>query len=209
MTEAAAVIERPVKPKPTAASAVLIYDTETTGLPIWKEPSDDPAQPHIVEIACELWVGGELADEFHAIVNPGVPIPPEVSELHGITDEVAAEKGILPSEALTRFMALADRAEFIVGHNVSFDVRMMRITAARVLGEKWDNPLPTFCTMRSSTNVCQILSPNPRHPKDWKWPQLKECVSHFFGEEMPDAHSAKADCEAARRVFFHLMNREA
>ncbi len=209
MTDVANLLDREVSARPTANSAVLIFDTETTGIPLFKDPSDDPRQPHIVEIACELWIGGELVDGMHNIVNPGVPIPDEVAEIHGITTEIAIERGIAKADMVQAFMPLVERAEFIVGHNVSFDVRMMRIDATRVTGEKWDKPVPTFCTMRSSTNLCQILSASPRHAKHWKWPTLGEAVQHFFGEELPDAHSAKADCEASRRVFFHLMSLEA
>ena len=52
----------------------LLFDTETTGLPIWKEPSDSPDQPHIVDIACDLWdtETKERIDTFDAIINPGV-----------------------------------------------------------------------------------------------------------------------------------------
>jgi DNA polymerase III epsilon subunit-like protein len=205
---ATAFADRPVKPKPNADSAILFFDTETTGIPLWNDPSDDPRQPYVVEIACELWAGGAQIDAFHEIVNPGVPIPEEVVALHGITTEIAAEKGILPDDMLRTFFSLVGRAEFIVGHNVSFDVRMMRIQAARVTGEKWDRPIPTYCTMRSATNRCRILKENPRTHNDWKWPSLSEAVRHFFDEDHGDAHSALADCTAARRVFFHLMSLE-
>ena len=30
---------------------LLMFDTETTGLPLWKDPSDHPDQPHLVQLA--------------------------------------------------------------------------------------------------------------------------------------------------------------
>lgn len=183
----------------------LVFDSETTGLPLWNDPSDDPRQPHIVDLACSLFdpYGVEI-DSFDTIVNPGIEIPEDVARIHGITTEIARAKGISPAAALHGFLDLASRAGLIVGHNVSFDIRMIRILAARVTGEKWDNPLPTFCTMRRTTNMVRILKANPRTSNDWKWPNLSEAVRHFFGEDHSNAHRARADCDAAARIYFHL-----
>lgn len=190
----------------------LIFDTETTGLPLWKEPSDHPDQPHVVDLSWELWytADGETVflDRLDCLINPGVPIPAEVTALHGITDEMVQADGWPPADAVSSFLGLVGRADLIVGHNVSFDVRMMRIAVARARGEKWDNPLPTFCTMRKSTNHCRILGEKARHPQDWKWPKLGEAVAHFFGEDFVGAHRAQPDCEVSRRIFFHLKNME-
>lgn len=189
---------------------VLVFDTETTGLPIWREPSDHPGQPYIVDIACDLWAGpGELIEQYDAIINPGVEIPAELAEIHGITTERAIAEGIPMADALDRFFDLVARADLIVGHNVSFDIRMARIEAARHRGEKWDNPLPTFDTMRKSTNHCQILSAKPRHEKDWKWPNLGEAIRHFFNEDLENAHRARPDVDATARIYFHLTAKEA
>lgn len=184
---------------------ILVFDTETSGLPYWDQPSDDPRQPYIVDIAASLFdsTGLEI-DRFDAIVKPGVPIPDELARLHGITTEMAMEQGIEMAEAHAQFMALVGNAGLIVGHNVSFDIRLARIQAARVTGEKWDNPLPTFCTMRRSTNICRIVGPRARHPEDWKWPTLIEATRHFFNEDHAGAHRARPDCDAAARIYFHL-----
>ena len=185
----------------------LVFDTETTGLPLWREPSDNPGQPHIVDLSAELWDGDVLIENLDCVINPGVPIPPEMTAIHGITDEMAAQ-GMSKSDAVSAFMKMVAKADVIVGHNVSFDIRMMRIEAARVLGEKWEPVQPTFCTMRKSTNHCKIISERARHPEDWKWPKLGEAMKHFFDEDFADAHRAKPDCEAARRIYFHLMSME-
>lgn len=187
----------------------LIFDTETTGIPLWSDPSDDPRQRHVVDIACSLFsaTGVEVA-RFDTIINPGIEIPEEVARIHGITTEIARAQGCTPEQALRPFLELVNEAQLIVGHNVSFDVRMMRIMAARVLGEKWENPHQTFCTMRRSTNICRILKQQPRFDCDWKWPTLAEAIRHFFNEEHSGAHRARADCDASARIFFHLKEQE-
>lgn len=187
---------------------VLVLDTETTGLPLWREPSDHPGQPHIVDLGCELYDGEDLIDSLDIIVNPGVPIPDEVAQIHGITTEIAQRDGVSKAEAIRRFFDLAAQADMLVGHNVSFDIRMIRIDTARVTGAKWENPLPTFCTMLKSVNHCRILSDRPKHQHDWKWPRLNEAYRHFFGEELVDAHRALPDCQASRRIYFHLRSIE-
>lgn len=184
---------------------ILVFDTETTGLPIWKEPSDDPAQPYIVDMACSLFdaTGLEL-ERFDALVKPGCPIPDELVLLHGISTEMAMDEGIEIAEANASFMALVTQADMIVGHNVSFDIRMARIQAARATQAKWDNPLPTFCTMRRTTNLVRALGPKARHPQDWKRPTLIEATRHFFNEDHAGAHRARPDCNASARIYFHL-----
>lgn len=183
----------------------LVFDTETTGIPLFNEPSDDPRQPYIVDIAASLFdATGLETKRFDAIVKPLVAIPEELARLHGITTEMAMEQGIEMRDAHEGFMALVADADIIVGHNVSFDIRLARIQAARATGEKWDNPRPTFCTMRRTTNICKILKANPRCHNDWKWPNLTEAVRHFFAEDHSNAHRARADCDAAARIYFHL-----
>lgn len=188
---------------------VLVFDTETTGLPLWKDPSDHPDQPYVVDIAADLFgPDRELIASLDAIIDNGIVIPDDMAAIHGITTEIAKADGIAPDQAINAFLDLVRRADLIVGHNVSFDVRMMRIMVAKVHGEKWDNPLPTFCTMRKSTNICQIVGPKARHPQDWKWPTLTEAMRYFFNEEHGDAHRARPDCDASRRVFFALKDME-
>lgn len=183
----------------------LVFDTETTGLPLWKEPSDHPDQPHIVDIACTLFdrTGLEV-DSFDALINPGVSIPEDVSAIHGITTEMVEAEGIDPATAFRFFDGLIRRADVVVGHNVSFDLRMVRILGARVTGEKWESPVADFCTMRRTTGICKIPKANARFDTDWKWPTLSEATQFFFNEDHSNAHRARPDCDAAARIFFHL-----
>lgn len=59
---------------------ILVYDTETTGLPDWQQPSEAPQQPHIVELAALLYDTDtcELVDSMHTLVRPdGWTLVPE------------------------------------------------------------------------------------------------------------------------------------
>lgn len=41
---------------------IIVMDTETSGLPIYNEPSEGASQPHIVELAALLYEGADLID---------------------------------------------------------------------------------------------------------------------------------------------------
>ena len=79
-------------------SLIYTFDTETTGLPQFKLPSDDPSQPHLVDVAALLYdEDATLIDSFEAIIRPdGWVIPDEVAAIHGITTEMAMDLGIPP-----------------------------------------------------------------------------------------------------------------
>ncbi|HEY8351659.1 MAG TPA: hypothetical protein VIK87_03855, partial [Sphingomonadales bacterium] len=61
---------------------ILFYDTETTGLPLFSEPSSDPRQPHIVQAAAVLVDAGtrKAISSINLISRPdGWEIPEEVA----------------------------------------------------------------------------------------------------------------------------------
>ena len=115
------------------SSLICVFDTETTGFPNFKAPSDHPDQPHIVDICALLYTPeGDLVDSFEAMVRPdGWSIPNEVSVIHGITNEMALEHGIPEAVAIEGFLNIWNQAGLRVAHNVSFDDRIMRIGLKR------------------------------------------------------------------------------
>lgn len=191
---------------------ILGYDTETTNLPLWNDPSDDPRQPHVIQLAMILYeMDGTEVDRFCSIVQPGpgAVMGTEAFEAHGISLERAMAEGICPKEATRKFLDWAGRAKLRVGHNESFDRRIMRIAAARHLGFKWDAEAPAFCTLYKSKFIVN-LPPTPKMIAAGmpgpKAPKLSECVEHFFNEPLEGAHDALVDVEASMRVFWHLVN---
>ena len=87
----------------------LFYDTETTGLPDFKAPSEADHQPHIVQLAALLvdLDTRQTIQSMDVIVRPdGWTIPDEVAAVHGISTEHAAEVGIPERTAVQMFMEL-------------------------------------------------------------------------------------------------------
>ncbi|PKQ29810.1 MAG: DNA polymerase III subunit epsilon [Actinobacteria bacterium HGW-Actinobacteria-10] len=90
---------------------VVFVDIETTGF--------DPDRDAIIEIAALRAKGPEMLDRFHTMVDPGRPVPLEITKLTGIDDAMlAGAPG--PEAAATDFARFAGGAD-IIAHNVSFD----------------------------------------------------------------------------------------
>ncbi len=192
---------------------LLFWDTETTGLPAWRDPSDAPHQPHVVQAAGLLvdHDGNEL-EEWQAIIQPGpgAVMSKEAFAAHGISLERAQAEGIPLKDAWQKFTAMIGNANGIVGHNISFDIRIMRIAGARVLGDKWDCPVPSRCTMRMATPIINLPPTEKMLAAGFTKPKpanLSECVRYFFDEDHSGAHDALADVRASKRVYFAIKER--
>lgn len=195
---------------------ILFFDTETTGLFSDRIPIDHQDQPYIVQLAAQLCRDdGRPVAGFSFIVDPGigkVSIPPRASDVHGITDEIAVQYGVSSEYALSAFTHLYQRADVVCAHNIKFDRGVMEVAIARHYGTVKRLTKPLYCTMEASTPIIN-LPPTDRmkaagflKPKP---PKLAECIKHFFGEELEDAHDAMVDLAACRRVYLHLKSLEA
>src|SRR5215469_17115641 len=113
---------------------LLVLDTETTGLVQSSFPDDHPAQPHLVQLGLVLidedsWTEHACVD---LIIRPdGWKIPEFVSKIHGITQEIALTTGVPILTALSVYTNLRAVVDAIVGHNISFDLSVMRTEIAR------------------------------------------------------------------------------
>lgn len=196
---------------------ILFYDTETTGLPDWKKPSDDPCQPHLVQLAA-LLIDPDTRTERAAIDLLVAPddwtIPEEISKIHGISTETARQSGVSERVVTDLFLDLQERANLEVAHNVSFDRRIMRIAMRRRMGMTREEieeieKCPVFDTMKISSPIVNLpptdrmLAAGFTKPKP---PKLAECIRYFFNEELEDAHNALADVRATARLYFHLQD---
>ncbi|THF58042.1 3'-5' exonuclease [Pseudothauera rhizosphaerae] len=197
---------------------ILFYDSETSGLPLFSEPSEHPDQPHIVQLAALLVdpESRETIASMDVIVRPaGWTIPDEVAAVHGITTERATAVGVSESIALGLFLDLWGCAGLRIGHNESFDARIIRIAQHRFdCGEldAWKEGAAE-CTARLATPIC-ALPPTEKMKAakrfHYKTPNLGEAYRHFTGRELENAHSAMADVQACRDVYFAIKDgREA
>jgi DNA polymerase-3 subunit epsilon len=166
--------------------ALVVFDLETTGV--------DPSSDRIVEIsACRLDPDGSRGWLDHR-VNPGMPIPPEATAIHGISDHDVA--------AAPRFEDLADDIEAFFegadlgGFNVArFDLPVLDAEFRRV-GRDAD------LTARRVVDVMTIF-----HRKERR--DLGAAVRLYLGREHDGAHAARADVEATVGILEAQVRRYA
>ena len=187
----------------------LVFDTETTGLPLnYNAPlTDFDNWPRMVQLAWQIHDDkGRFVENHNYIVQPeGFEIPIAVRSVHHITTNYAMKHGRPLEEVLDIFLQSASKVTHFVGHNIDFD---LCILGCEFLRKKGENPLLKWrkvdtCTEKTA-EFCQL--PGGKNGK-FKLPRLEEFHHILFGEKFDDAHNAAADVEATARVFLELVRR--
>ena len=106
----------------------LIFDTETTGLPKnWNAPiTDTDNWPKVCQIAWQLHDNMGVCIEhkdYLVKLDEGFEIGFDTQKIHGISNELANSQGIDVDQMLTEFNEVLERAHFIVGQNLGFDIK--------------------------------------------------------------------------------------
>jgi DNA polymerase III epsilon subunit-like protein len=185
---------------------ILFFDTETTGIPKdYNAPvADTDNWPRLVSISWIQHVGDRLHSTHDYIIKPkGFSIPQEASNIHGITTENAINKGFDLGAVLTVFAKRVREADLIVGHNISFDRKIVGAELCRLGIKDTLHGKERICTMFKSIKFCNIPGKYGRP----KCPQLQELHVKLFGEEFAEAHSSLADIQATARCFFALVEK--
>ncbi len=183
---------------------IFVFDTETTGFPQRNEGLEK--QPHIVQVAGVLWdidgATGAVTElgRINEMVKPPVSIPFGASQVHGIYDRDVADKPPF-SSVVDAFLKMANGADAVAGHNVSFDEEIVSYELKRLGMDGWWHPRQVICTMRSSTEYCKLEG----RGFSWKPPKLNELHRKLFGEFFSDAHDAMRDVEATAKSLAELV----
>jgi len=185
----------------------LFFDTETTGLPKnYKAPVTDLENwPRLVQLAY-IYTDekGQTIETGNHIIKPvGFEIPKQSSDVHGITQEIALEKGEDLIIVLNKFRAFALNCKYLVAHNMSFDEK---IIGSEFIRNKIESIKPTkekICTMLATVNFCELPG-----MYGFKWPKLQELHNKLFGFEFEAAHDALNDVRATVKCFFELKLRK-
>ena len=163
-----------------------VIDLETTG---WS-----PGAAAITEIAAVRVRGGRRQGEFASLVDPGVPVPPGIEDLTGITDWMLAAAPRLPA-VLPGLLGFAGGC-VLVAHNAPFDVGFLRAACAEC-GLAW----PRFTVLDTVMLARQLMDPD----------EVPDCklgtLAGFFRARTAPSHRALADARATADVLGWLIRR--
>ncbi|MBR1369609.1 hypothetical protein RJ53_08985 [Methanocalculus chunghsingensis] len=184
----------------------LIFDTETTGLPLYPGApyADLHAWPRLVQVG---WVvcsasGEQIAGESLIIRPEGFAIPAGAEKVHGISTRSAEATGVPVADALRRFQEECARSDAVVAHNLAFDEGVITSECLRLEMDPPFLDLIRICTMEVAAPVCRL-----RRPGGWKYPTLTEVHGFLFGAGYEGCHDALHDAKATARCFFELVDR--
>lgn len=164
--------------------ACTVFDCETTGL-------DPGGGDEIIQIGAVRILNGRLlpGESFDQLVDPGRSIPEASIPFHGIRPEMvrgAPRIGeVLP--ALHTFAA----DTILVGHNVAFDMRFLRLKEAST-GLKFDQPVLDTLLLAS------IAEPDAES-------HALEAIAARLGVPVVARHSAAGDALTTATVFLKLL----
>ena len=201
---------------------VLVFDTETSGLPKERNPSiyDTDKWPHVMQISYIIYntETGEIDEKYDTYIklNTWVIVDPVSEGIHGITREIMDTKGVPIQEALVRVRDALGKVDICVGHNVSFDKRFLIVEGVR--NNIRMNFPSDYCTMKNGKQMCKIDFTFSNGEKGFKFPKLMELYEHLFpGIPAPqNLHNSFADtiitlkcyCKMAHGVNLSLDSRE-
>jgi DNA polymerase III epsilon subunit family exonuclease len=156
----------------------VAFDIETTGL--------FPGVDRIVELGAVHFQGEFVLDTWTCLVDPGIPIPPGASRVHGITDQQVKGKAIL-AEALPGFLSFLSRGTPLA-HNAPFDVGFLHLD---ILAAGLPAPAEPVLDSRGLA----------RHAFPGRVSYSLVNLLKDNGREVEGAHRALADSYFCRRVF--------
>ncbi len=158
----------------------VVFDIETTGL------SQENCK--ITEIGAVKIKSGKVIDRFSVFVNPEVPIPEEIVQLTGITDEMVADAEKIDKVLPKFFEFIGDR--LLIAHNALFDTGFIR-AAAKSLGLPFEN------SFLDTVALSRYLNPNLKSHK-------LDVLAKFYELGDFNHHRACDDAEMLSLIFFKM-----
>ena len=159
----------------------VVFDIETTGL--------SPVYDRITEIGAVKIEDGKIAGRYSQLINPKRPIPQEITELTGITNEMVKDKPDI-TQVLPEFLSFC-KDSTLIAHNAKFDVSFIEFNAKQQ-GYKVENPV------KDTLLMSRELFPKERSHK-------LNLVAERLGVSLENHHRAVDDANATAEIFIKMM----
>ena len=172
-------------PQPLMEDTLMFFDTETTGLPSKKN------KPYIIQLAYILYDKNKrvIIETYSKYIKlpESVEIDPQSIKIHGINKEKLEKiADTTIEEAMDAFCNAYNRSIKLIGHNVAFDINMVKFEMER-LGKKWEENKERGCTMLMA--------------KMDKWPKLEELYERIYRRGYKVRHEALEDVRVCMRCY--------
>lgn len=182
----------------------IIFDVETNGLPNNYRVSvkDLNNWPRIVQMAWALYSKeGNLVNSQSYIIKGDFDISVDLVKIHGVSKDISNEYGSNIIRVLRYFKQSCSLAKYFIGHNISFDERVIQseLFRANIPDFFPEDKDKKICTMWKSNKFCNL-----RNGNKLKWPKLEELYEKLFEEKLVDSHNALFDVVATAQCFFEL-----
>lgn len=177
------LVQKSVDSRSLVETDFVVFDLETTGA---KAP---PCR--ITEIGAFRVRGGTIVEEFHTLVNPETPIPPFITALTGIHDEMVKDAPLFSEVAGDFLLFIGDSV--LVAHNAPFDMRFLNHEIGLVFGE-YRVANPCLCTVHLSRKLLPEIANH----------KLKTVAEHY-SISLINHHRAGDDAHATAEIFVNLL----
>lgn len=170
--------------KLTLTKPLAIFDIEATGLNVSKD--------RIVEIAIVKINPDGSEENFSSLVNPGMPIPQEVIDIHGITDEKVKDAPLFENLVADMIAFIGDAD--LAGYNSNkFDIPMLAEELIRV-GSDYDLSTKKFVDVQNIFHKMEQRT-------------LAAAYQFYCHKDISNAHNALADTKATWEVLVSQLER--
>ena len=133
---------------PLSQVTFVVLDVETTG--------GSPATSSLTEVAAARYRGGQMLGTYQTFVRPDERIPPFITALTGISDEMVVDAP-RSGEMLPSFLEFVGGA-VLVGHNIRFDLSFLDHALVSTGRERLANV--TVDTLAMSRRLVRDMVPN-------------------------------------------------
>lgn len=151
---------------------IVVVDVETTGF--------SPLRDRIIEFAAIKVVDGKVVDSISFLINPNMHIPEKATEVNHITDKMV-ENCKTEDKVAAYIHRFLSEATYIVGHNVTFDIRFIEALLDR---NGYDDSFVCLDTL----DFARVVYNTPNHKL--------ETLVDYLGISKGDSHRALSDAES-------------